>query len=113
MSRIEATIPDPRLKQVQDLEAELGLSKSQIVDEALALLFKAVAETRQGKRVGFVGSQGQVTEFSSPSLSLLEWAVDRNPIVLTNSSFERVVEMTSAPARANAALKRASRRRKG
>jgi hypothetical protein len=111
MSRIEATIPDPRLRQVQELESELGLSKSQIVDEALALLFKAVSETRQGKRVGFVANSGHVTEFSSPSLSLLEWTVDKKPLVLTNESFDRVVELSSAPP--NAALKRASRRRKG
>jgi hypothetical protein len=42
--RLEATIPESRGTAVVKLAEELGLSRSQIVDEALSLFMKAVLE---------------------------------------------------------------------
>jgi len=112
MSRIEATIPEPRFEQVRRLEEELGLSKSQIIDEALALFLKAIAETRQGHRVGFVGQDKAVREFTSPTLSLVEWAVKKEPLVLSNQEFDRVQALTQSPPKPTEALKRAMGRKR-
>jgi hypothetical protein len=46
--RLEATIPDSRGTAVQKLADELGLSCSQIIDEALSLIVKAMLEVRRG-----------------------------------------------------------------
>ena len=112
-ARIEATIPDLRADQVRELEHELGMSKSQLVDEALALLAKAVAETRLGRRLGFVGQDQRVTEFSSPALSLVEWAVQREPVKLAAKAFDQVLALNHAPPKASPALRKAVSRRRG
>jgi len=49
--RLEATVPESRGSAVQELADELGLSRSQIIDEALSLFIKAVLEIRRGRRL--------------------------------------------------------------
>ena len=49
--RFEATIPDNRANAAAQLADELGLSRSQLMDEALALFLKAVVEVRRGRRL--------------------------------------------------------------
>lgn len=115
-ARIEATIPDQRAEQVRQLEEELGLSKSQLVDEGLAILAKAVAETRRGRRLGFVGKDQEVTEFTSPALSLVEWTIERESVKLSRAAFDQVKGLIAKPPAPNAALKKAMsarRARKG
>jgi hypothetical protein len=113
MSRIEATIPEPRLEQVKDLEKELGLSKSQIVEEAIALFFKAVLEVKRGLRVGFIAEDEKVVrEFTSPALSQVEWAAHRETVRLSNRGFDRMQELVSKPPPPAPALKAAIARRK-
>ena len=111
-ARIEATIPDQRAEQVRQLEQELGLSKSQLVDEALALLAKAVTETRHGRRLTFIGRDKQTTEFTSPSLSLVEWAVQREPVTLSPEAFAQVQALTEKPPAPTAALRKAAAARR-
>lgn len=113
MSRIEATIPDPRFEQVKHLEKELGLSKSQIVEEALALFFKAVIEVRRGHRVGFADdAQKMVREFTSPALSQVEWESHRETVRLSNRGFDKLEELVTKPPPPAPALKAAIARRK-
>ena len=49
--RLEATVPDSRGTAIVELAEELGLSRSQLIDEALALFLKAVVEVRRGNRL--------------------------------------------------------------
>jgi hypothetical protein len=114
MSRIEATIPEPRLEQVKHLEQELGLTKSQIVEEAIGLFFKAVLEVGKGHRVGFMANDRKslVVEFTSPALSQVEWAAHRETIRLSDTGFDRVQELVEKPPAPTAALKAAMARRK-
>ena len=114
MSRIEATIPEPRLEQVKHLEEELGLTKSQIVEEAIGLFFKAVLEVRQGHRVGFMANDKKslAVEFTSPALSQVEWTTHRETIRLSNKGFARMKQLLDKPAAPAAALKAAVARRK-
>jgi hypothetical protein len=67
--RLEATIPDSRGTAVQALVDELGLTRSQIIDEALSLFVKAVLEVRRGRRLLTVDPQNaQATcELVTPS----------------------------------------------
>ena len=54
--RLAATVPDNRGSAVLELADELGLSRSQLIEEALALFLKAVLETdtdRSKKRCFF------------------------------------------------------------
>jgi len=113
MSRIEATIPEPRFEQVKHLEKELGMTKSQIVEEAIALFFKAVLEVRRGHRVGFAGEDEKlIREFTSPALSQVEWATHRETVRLSNRGFDRMQELVSKPPPPTPALRAATARRK-
>ncbi len=109
MSRIEATIPEPRFAQVQDLEEQLGLTKSQIVEEALGLFFKAVLELRQGHKVGFLAPDRKslAVEFTSPALSQVEWATNRESVTVSAKGFARMQKLLNRPPAPNAALKAA------
>jgi uncharacterized protein DUF1778 len=112
MSRLEATVPDARMEQVSHLEEELGLSKSQIVDEALSLFFKTVMELKQGWRIAFLDANSQrVREFTSPALTQVEWATQRERIVLSDADFERTQKLLEHPPGPTPALKAAVARR--
>jgi hypothetical protein len=95
--RIEATLPDSRGAAVIKLAEELGLTRSQFVDEAVALFMRAIMEVRRGRRlvtVDSVGSQA-ACEIATPTLTTLEWAANPIPVRLSPVEFDRLVELTS------------------
>lgn len=66
---------------MEELADLLEYSKGQIIDEAMALFFKAALETMQGLRVGFLGADFKFREFTSPALSQLEWAMTSPEVI--------------------------------
>ncbi|WP_157370794.1 hypothetical protein [Vulgatibacter incomptus] len=58
------------------LADELGLSRSQLIDEALALFLKAVLEVRKGRRLVMLdpATSRPACELATPTLAALEWA---------------------------------------
>ena len=110
--RIEATLPDTRRAQLDALEAELHLSKSQVIDEALSLFVKAVLEAKRGNRLGIIeGSSGRtLIELVSPSLSHLEWARQPRPVKVSRAAAAKMAELSARPAAPTPALKRAMAR---
>ena len=112
--RIEATIPDPRGEQLQQLADELKVSRSQLVEEALALFLTAATEARGGRRVAIIEaeSRAQVREVVSPSLSQLEWAAHVEKIALSRRGVRRVAELIGRPPTPTPALRRALSRRR-
>ena len=99
MARVEATISDVRGRQVSELADELGVTKSQLVDEAIGLYMTAALETKRGLRVALVepDSQKPVREIVSPSLSQLEWAAHRERVVLSNAEFDALAKLVASP----------------
>ncbi len=72
--RLEATIPDSRGAVIEEVSKELGLTKSQLVDEAVALFLGALAQVRKGRRVAIVNKRDEVvSEILTPSLVHLDW----------------------------------------
>lgn len=110
--RLEATIPDSRGTAALELAAELGLSRSQLIDEALALFLKAVLEARRGRRLVTVdpGGEGPTCEMATPTLSALEWAQKPEKLQLPEQAMARVQALTEAPARPGARLRAAAKR---
>src|SRR5260221_7739822 len=49
--RLESTLTDSRAQAVDKLADELGLSRSQVVDEAVAMFIQAVTAARGGRRL--------------------------------------------------------------
>ena len=49
--RIEATIPDGRAASLGEAAQQLGITRSQVIDEALALYLTALLEVRAGRRL--------------------------------------------------------------
>lgn len=103
--RIEATIPDARGAVVTELAEELGLTKSQLVDEALALFVKVTLEVRRGRRLLTVGTAGEAPcELVTPSMAQVEWTFNREALSLSGEALQRLVELVLEPPAPNAAL---------
>ena len=112
--RLEATIPDSRAQAMVQLADELGLSRSQLVDEALALFMKAVLEVRRGRRLATFepGAAQPACELATPTLSALEWATRPEKIVLSPKAAAKVQDLVEKPPEPTARLREAARRRR-
>jgi hypothetical protein len=112
--RLETTISETRREQLRALQAELKLSKSQVVDEALSMFLKAYMETKRGNRLAIVerGTQRTICEIASPSLSQVEWASFRRSLKLAPSATKKVRQMVERPASPTPALRKTMARRR-
>lgn len=111
--RLEATVPDSRGSAVQELADQLGLSRSQIIDEALSLFLKAVLEIRRGRRLVTQDPRNQaVCELMTPTLAALEWALSPDKLELPDAALAKMKEMVDAPAEPSARLRAAAKRRR-
>lgn len=107
--RFEATLNDTRGQLLLDLAAELGLTRSQLMDEALGLFLKAALEVKRGQRLVLVtpDTQKVTCELTSPTLAQLEWASHRDAawasrvqeVTLPIQAVEKIADLIeSAPA---------------
>lgn len=110
--RLEATVPDSRGQIVDQIAAELGLSRSQIVDEAIALFLMAFMEARNGRRVVAVDPREPNRERSlaTPALASLEWTSHVVPLPLSPEALGKVAEMTTTPPASGKQLRTAAGR---
>lgn len=106
--RIEATVPDSRGTALAELASELGMTKSQIIDEAIALFLKVILEARNGRRFMAVGQGGEAAcEIATPTLTQMEWMLARVPVTVSARAAERMAELIAKPPKPNQALKAA------
>jgi len=110
--RLEATVPDSRGTAALELADELGLSRSQLIDEALALFLKAVLEVRRGRRLVTLdpGGEGPACELATPTLSALEWAQKPEKLALPAKSVARMQKLAESSGRPGARLRAAAKR---
>lgn len=110
--RLEATVPDGRGAAALELADELGLSRSQLIDEALALFLKAVIEVRRGRRLVTVAPDGAgpACELATPTLSALEWAMQPEKLSLSEKSIAQIQKLAASNARPGARLREAAKR---
>lgn len=110
--RLEATIPDSRGNAVVQLADELGLSRSQLVDEALALFLKVVLEVRRGRRLVTLepGSSSPACEIATPTLAALEWAQNPTPVELSPEALAKMHKLNDAPPTPTPRLRSAAKR---
>lgn len=111
MARVEATVPEARSRQLQALAEELGVSRSQVVEEALALYLTAAVEVRRGRRVALCDAVTghAVRELLTPGLSQLEWSAEHEHLQLHDAAFDSVATALEKPRAPNDALKRLMR----
>ena len=110
--RLEATVPDSHGTAAIELAEELGLSRSQLIDEALTLFLKAVLEVRRGRRLVTVtpGSEEPACDMATPTLAALVWAQKPEKLLLSAKSAARMLQAAEASARPGARLREAARR---
>ena len=73
MARIEATISAKQAKRLRELAKQLDVSQSQVINDALALLFEVIRQSRMfDARPCVIDRDGNKTEFILPILSLVE-----------------------------------------
>ena len=107
--RIEATVPKARGVALTELAEELCLSRSQILDEALALYMNVVMEVRRGRRLVTMGSTGTadiLREIVTPTLAQIEWTAHRQNLVVSNEALQKIRELVDNPPEAPEALKK-------
>ena len=106
--RFEATLPDGRGQALVELAQELGLSRSQLMDEALGLLLKVVMETRRGGRVVVVDAEeGRPwRELVTPTLAHLEWTHHKGEAKLSQRGLERLAKTLQDPPEPSEELRR-------
>jgi hypothetical protein len=75
------------------------VSRSQVIDEALALFLEAVVEQRRGRRLVSMGSSATepVCEIMTPTLAHLEWAAHRQSVKLPAEAVAQIAELTVNP----------------
>ena len=112
--RLEATIADPRGEQLSQLAEQLRVSKSQLVEEALAVFLKAVLEAKRGLRLAIIDptSRQAVCEVASPSLTQLEWTAHQASIAVTPEALDQVAKLVDKPPAPTAKLRRAVARQR-
>lgn len=112
--RLEATIPDSRAEAIGELMEKLGVSRSQLVDEALALFLKAVVEVRRGRRLVTLDprSSQPACEIATPTLAALEWAMKPEDLQLPPVALARMHELAEAPPEPSPRLRAAAKRQR-
>ena len=112
--RLEATVPDSRGRAIVQLAEELGLSRSQLIDEALALFLKAVIEVRRGRRLVTVepNSSSPACELATPTLAALEWALRPEKLTLSAEAFAKMRAVAEAPPAPSPRLRAAAKRQR-
>ena len=118
--RLEATVPESRGRAVDELASELGLSRSQVVDEAIAIFLQAVSAVRRGHRLVAVDpeARGADSVIVTPTLAALEWSLRPESVNVSKEALDKVRALLAEPPAPNASLQAAadrfkkSRRRK-
>ncbi len=110
--RLEATVPASRGTAFVQLADELKLSRSQLIDEALALFLKAVLEVRAGRRLVTVDprSSQPVCEIATPTLAALEWALKPEKLDLAPDALARIQRLLEPAPKPSARLRSAAKR---
>jgi hypothetical protein len=110
--RLEATVPDNRGNAVVQLADELGLSRSQLIDEALTLFLKAVLEIRRGRRLVTLDPQTRqpACEIATPTLAALEWALQPEKLALPPEALARMNQVLEAEPPPGPRLRAATKR---
>lgn len=112
--RLEATVPDNRGSALVQLADELGLSRSQLIDEALALFLKAVLEVRRGRRLVTLDPQSSAPacEIATPTLAALEWTQRSERLQLPAEALAKMQEMSEEARAPSPRLQAAAKRRR-
>jgi len=110
--RLEATVPENRGTAVVQLADELGLTRSQLIDEALTLFLKAVLEVKRGRRLVMMDPRTSqpACELATPTLSALEWALHPQPLALPADAVAKMRALTEAAPKAGSRLRVAAKR---
>src|SRR5690348_5820814 len=112
MGRLEATISEGQDLAVRQLAEETGLSRSQIVGEAVGLFLKVYLEAKNGRRVVTIDplTRQTICELVTPTLSALEWAQHVERVQVSPAALETVADMVERPTPPTAALRDAMKR---
>ena len=106
--RIEATVSDIRGAALLEMCQQLGLSRSQVVDEAITLLVMLAQEARSGRRLVSQGRSKKdlPREIRTPILAQVEWLAQRQTIDASDEMIQKIVDLVnSSPAPAEALKK--------
>jgi len=110
--RLEASVPDARGTAVVEFADELGLSRSQLVDEELALFQKVVLEVRRGRRHVTLDPQSThpACELATPTLAALKWALSSQKVQVPANALSKMRQLAEASPRPSPRLRAAAKR---
>ena len=110
--RVEATITDARGQQLDEAARELDLSRSELINEAVAIFLTALTEYRRGFRLALVNTADAkiVRELVTPSLAQVEWHAHREKVTLRAG--EKLAAALASDAEPTPALRKLVSRRR-
>jgi hypothetical protein len=90
------------------LQAELKLTKRQVIDEALSIFIQVYMEMKRGNRLAILGPDGRQTgEVVSLALSQVEWVAFSKRLKLSAPAVSKIRRMIKSPVAPTAALRKA------
>jgi predicted GNAT superfamily acetyltransferase len=109
--RFEATLSEPKGKALIELAESLGLSRSQLMDEALGLFLTTALEVRRGRRLCLVDGDTRqpLMGLVTPSLAALEWSNHQHSLEVSPQEMEQLAALVQQPPAPTAALRAALR----
>ncbi len=110
--RVEATITDARGQQLDEAARELGLSRSELISEAVAIFLTSLHEYRRGFRLALVNTAEAkiVRELVTPALAQVEWHAHREKVALRDG--EKLAAALASDAEPTPALRKLVSRRR-
>jgi hypothetical protein len=110
--RLEATVPESRGQAVDQLATELGMSRSQVVDEAISVFLQVVLNARRGRRLLAVDpeAKSEACAIMTPTLAALEWTARPQALHVSENALEKMRVLITQPVEPNAQLREAGNR---
>ena len=112
--RVEATVTDSQSQAVQQIADQMGLSRSEVVGEALGLYVKIFMEAKLGHRLVTLDPKTQrpVCELVTPTLAALEWTLHQEPIEVSPEAMNEIQQIIAKPPAPTVALRKGLAKRK-
>lgn len=110
--RVEATLSEARGQQLDEAARELGVSRSELINEAVAILLTSLHEYSRGFRLALVNRTAGtvVRELVTPVLAQVEWHTHREKLTLAKG--EKLAAAISADPEPTTALRKLVSRRR-
>jgi hypothetical protein len=109
MARLDTTVSDQQNEAVTQMAEEFGLSKSEVLSEAVSVLMQVVVEAKRGRRLMMVDEfrQQPPVMITTRVLTSVDWMRQTQRVEVSSEALEAVQGIIDSPSEPTAALREA------